>query len=179
VPNDEQLRAGPNRISRIAGSDHPLTIEVVRGRLASGRAEAVLRFWSDRHALAEEEAKRRLPEVVCLLRGGDEILGVSSVYATEVPLIDGRRFWIYRSLLDSAALDSAPAMVRSTFRALEDEFDAAPSSPLGVCLLLGPDERRRRPEAEWSDPRILYAGYLADGRQVRIGYFAGAIIRHV
>ena len=32
---------------------------------------------------------------------------------------------------------------------------------------------RARPEAEWRDPRILYAGYLADGSQVRIGYFEG------
>ena len=40
-------------------------------------------------------------------------------------------------------------------------------------------ERRRRPEVAWSDPELIYAGYLADGRQVRIGYFENAdITRH-
>jgi hypothetical protein len=152
-------------------------VEVVRGRAEHGWAEEVLRFWSNRRALSPEEAERRLPEVVCVLRDGASVLGVSSAYAAEVPPIGHRRFWIYRSLLDPAGRAAADEMILSTFEALEAEFDRRPGSPLGLCLLIAdPDERRRRPEAQWDDPPMAYAGYLADGRQVRIGYFQGAVI---
>ena len=33
------------------------------------------------------------------------------------------------------------------------------------------------PRAEWADPRTLYAGYAADGRQARVAYFRGAVTR--
>jgi hypothetical protein len=153
------------------------SIEVVRGRLDRGRADELLSFWAQRRALSVEEAQRRLPEVVCVLRQRGVLAGASSVYPAEVPLVGRRRFWIYRSLLDQAVADQARPMIRATFNALEAEFDPAPGSPLGLCVLVGdPDERRRHPQAEWSDPHLLYAGYLADGRQVRIAYFDGAVI---
>jgi hypothetical protein len=152
-------------------------IEVVRGQLADRTAEELLVFWSDHSALAGVQAQRRLPEVVCVLREEDRILGASSVFASALPLIGGRRFWIYRSLLAPEAREYFPDMVRSTFNALASEFTGSPGSPVGLCVLLeDAQERRRRPEVEWSDPRTIYAGYLADGRQVRIAYFDGAVI---
>jgi hypothetical protein len=151
------------------------SIEVVRRRLDSSRAEEILSFWRARRALSDEESQRRLAEVVCLLRTGGALSGVSSVYAADVPLIAERRFWIYRSLLEPAVADQSPAIIAATFDALEAEF--APGAPIGLCLLLAdPEERRRQPEAAWSDPPLIYAGYLADGRQVRIAYFEDAEI---
>jgi hypothetical protein len=116
--------------------------------------------------------------VVCLLLDdAGEIAGVNSVYPETMQLIGGRRFWIYRSLLLPAAAEAGPAMIGAAFAALQEEFEPSGDGPIGLCLLIGDRaEIKRRPEAEWSDPRIIYAGYLADGRQVRIGYFAGAKI---
>jgi hypothetical protein len=114
---------------------------------------------------------------VCVLRQDGEVAGVSSVYPAQVDLIGGRRFWIYRNLLRSDLGDRFPDMIRETFNALEAEFDGAPGSPIGLCVLIAdPEERRRRPQVEWQDPRMIYAGYLDDGRQVRIAYFEGAEI---
>jgi hypothetical protein len=104
-----------------------------------------------------------------------ELAGACSVYASEVPLIGRRRFWIYRSLLDAAVSDQAVSMMRATFTALESEFDGASGSPIGLCVLVAdPAQRRRHPEAVWPDPPLVYAGYLGDGRQVRVAYFTGA-----
>lgn len=133
-------------------------------------------FWSKRRALSGEEARRRLPEVVCLLRQESAVVGSSSAYATDVSLIGGRRFWVYRNLLDPEVEAEQPALIRATFAALEQEFDGSSEAPIGLCALAGPDLRRRRPEAEWSDPRMIYAGYLPEGHQVRIAYFEGAVI---
>ena len=101
-------------------------------------------------------------------------MGACSVYEADVALIGNRRFWVYRSLLDQAVADRAPDMVRTTFTALQDEFDG---SPIGLCLLLGPEERgHRTADAVWPDPRTFYAGYAGDGRQVRLAYFENALI---
>jgi hypothetical protein len=151
-------------------------IEVVRGRPDGEHVAEVLAFWEAQAGLAGEEARRRLSELVCVLRRDGAIAGVSSVYPAEVGLIGDRRFWIYRTLLLEPAQDG-PEMIRATFEALDGEFDHQPGSPIGLCVLIAdPEERRRRPEVEWSDPRMLYAGYLQDGRQVRIGYFEDADI---
>ena len=152
------------------------TIEVARGRMSDALAASLLRFWASTGALDEAAARRRLPEVVCVLRdAGGRIVGSSSVFPDVVPLVGGRRFWVYRSFLLPSAAGAFDAMVAAAFRTLEAEFDPAGAGPIGLCLLIGDRALlERRPDAEWSDPRLFYAGYLADGRQVRIGYFEGA-----
>jgi hypothetical protein len=152
-------------------------IETVRGRLDDAVAAEILEFWGAHSALTGEEARARLPEVVCVLRdAAGAVAGVSSVFAADVPLVGGRRFWVFRSLLPSGVAEQLPALIRETFAALDTEFDGAPGSPVGLCVLLDEAERRRRPEAEWTDPRMIYAGYLDDGRQVRVAYFDQACI---
>jgi hypothetical protein len=166
-----------NRISGIAHPTGAATIEVVRGALDQQRADDLLSFWRGRRALSGQEAQRRLPEVVCVLRRDGAVVGASSAYESNVALIGNRRFWIYRSLLDQAVADQGPNMVRATFTALEDEFGGSSEAPIGLCLLLSPDERRlRSAEAVWRDPRMIYAGYVGDGRQFRLAYFENALI---
>ena len=73
---------------------------VVRGRMTEEQADQLLRFWSREGALQADEAKRRLSEVVCVLRDGSEaIAGVNSVYPQHVALVGGRLFWLYRHFL--------------------------------------------------------------------------------
>jgi hypothetical protein len=171
------LSTGRNRISGIAHPTGAATIEVVRGALDQERADDLLSFWRARRALSGQVALRRLPEVVCVLRRDGAVAGASSVFESNLALIGNRRFWIYRSLLDVAVADQGPNMVRATFRTLQDEFAGSPEAPIGLCLLLGPEERgRRSPEAVWPDPRMIYAGYVGDGRQVRLAYFENAVI---
>jgi hypothetical protein len=154
------------------------TVEVVRGSMSDEQAAALLRFWERNGALRGDAAKARLAQVVCLLADGDgEVVGANSVYPAAIESVGGVTFWVYRSLLMSEATDAGPAMVKAAFDALEAEFDPEGDGPAGLCLLV--DDRdllRRRPEAEWSDPRLLYAGYLEDGRQVRVAYFEDARI---
>jgi hypothetical protein len=157
-------------------SGNPTSIEVVRGQTHGTVAKELMTFWAERRALTAERAENRLAEVVCVARLDGKLAGACSVFPAEVPLIGGRRFWIYRSLLDEPTIDQGPSLIKATFDVLDGEFDGSPGSPVGLCVLADEAERRRRPEAEWSDPRMIYAGYLADGRQVRIAYFEDADI---
>ena len=155
-----------------------MTTETVRGKLSDETAAEILAFWEERGALSGDAAQQRLREVVCVLRGSDgAIAGVNSVYAEAVPLVGNRVFWVYRSLVDAAAADGWIDLIRGAFQALGEKFDPEAGGPVGLCVIVSDrDEMRRRPEAEWTDPRLLYAGYTPDGRQVRIGYFPGARI---
>jgi len=116
--------------------------------------------------------------VVCVLYDDDGgLAGANAVHAADVDLVAGRRFWTYREHLVPGAEDARPALLAQAFTALEAQFEPGGNGPVGVCLLLtDPAAMAERPEAEWSDPRMLYAGYDADGAQVRIGYFAGATV---
>ena len=155
-----------------------MTIETVRGDLSDETAAEIRAFWEKRGALRGDAAQERLREVVCVLRGEDGgVAGVNSVFAENVRLVGNRVFWVYRSLLDSGASERWLDMVRASFQALGEKFDPEAGGPVGLCILVSDrDEMKRRPEAEWTDPRLLYAGYTRDGRQVRIGYFPGARI---
>ena len=153
------------------------TIAVARGRLTAPLSEEIVRFWVENGALDEAAGRARLPEVVCVLRYSDgSLVGVNSAYSEAVPLIGGRSFWVYRSFLLPAARGAWDAMVRRAFAVLAAEFDpAAAAGPIGLCVPIADRELlERRPEAEWQDPRLLYAGYTGDGRQLRVAYFDGA-----
>src|ERR1700732_149712 len=135
------------------------TIEVVRGRLSEDRAEQILRFWSDHASLDAEEARRRLPEVVCVaLDPAGDLAAVNSAYPEEVPLIGGRRFWIYRSLVAKDSDELSSGMFNTAFDGLQSEFDlsqpgdfdASQSGPVGLCVPVSDRaEMERRPQAMW------------------------------
>jgi hypothetical protein len=90
--------------------------------------------------------------------------------------VGGRVFWIYRSLLLPAAPEAWAweRMLHAAITALESEFDPVVAGPQGICVLVGREEAQRRPDAKWLYPRMLYAGHLPDGRQVRVRWFMGA-----
>jgi hypothetical protein len=154
------------------------TIETARGALPDARADQILAFWSENGALHGDAARRRLRDVVCLLIDAQgAVAGVNSVYAADVALVGGRRFWVYRALLPGAAAAHADAMLATAFDALAGGFDPASDDPIGLCLLTTDvAEARRRPQAEWERPRMVHAGFTPDGAVVRVGYFDGARI---
>jgi hypothetical protein len=90
-----------------------------------------------------------------------------------IPLLGGRRFWVYRGHL---GLGDPAQMIREPFDKLEAEFDPDGEDPIGLCVLLTGEQIKRRPEAEWDDPRMFYVGYVDGRAQVRIAYFEGARI---
>jgi len=154
-------------------------IETVRGRIDDDLEPRILRFWLEHGALDPASGRRRLEEVVCvLLDPHGEIAGVNSVYEDRVPLIGGRRFWIYRKFLAPGTKRALAApMVAAARKALDEEFTGSGEEPIGLCIVLrDPEEMRRHPEAVWPQAEMLFAGYTPAGHQVRIGYFEGATI---
>jgi hypothetical protein len=154
----------------------PGEIEVVRGRLDEC-ADQILAFLTGEGGLNEEAARKRLSETVCVANAGGGIIGVNSAHQAGVALIGGRRFWIYRCSMAPDSEELWGRMFDSAFEVLAEEFDGAADGPVGVCAIV--DDRARmivRPQAIWPDTDLMFAGYLDDGRQVRVRYFWGAAI---
>lgn len=161
----------------MAGVTPSSVVELARG--GGPREEAIREFWERHGGPRAEAADARLPEVVCVALGeGERVVGVSSAFAAEVPLVN-RRLWVCRRLVapGPGAEETRAALVSRTYAALDAEFAAGGQGPLGLCLLLGdPEEIAARPELQWADPRMLYMGYLQDGRQLRVAWFTDARI---
>lgn len=153
--------------------------EVVRGRVEGALADEIVAFWTRMDLVAPASAAERLRQVLCVLRtpGGD-LAGVNSAFPAEIPLVGNRRFWVYRSALAPDADESGFfELLESAFAELAHEFETTGEGPVGVCLTVADEGmRRRHPEAIWPDSGFLYAGFAADGGQLRIRYFEDARI---
>jgi hypothetical protein len=104
-----------------------------------------------------------------------EIGGVHSVSAEPVPLIGGRVFWIPDGA--PALSDAGPEAINALFEELEREFDPAGEGPVGLAVPIADQaEIQSHPEPVWPDAQLMYAGYLPDGRQLRIRFFDEAAI---
>lgn len=124
--------------------------------------------------------RTRVVDVACVSVGaGGAVAAVSLTESADIELVGGERFALYETVPTELAAEHADALLSATFRVLEDAFDPDDTEgPIGLCLLVADrGEMKRRPGAFWSDPPMLYVGYLADGRQVRVGYFRGALLR--
>lgn len=134
--------------------------------------DEVLEYWRTAAGFSGPDAEHRLDEVVCVVREAGRVVGVSSVFAAEIELVAGWRFWVFRCLLADGVQERLAELITATFKALDARHVTDRGEPVGLCVLLDPAQRRHvPPEVEWSDPRMIYAGYLPDGRQVRIAYF--------
>jgi hypothetical protein len=141
-------------------------------------ADELLAFWESEGALDRSSARERLREVVCVLRDREgAVAGVNSVFQANVDAVGSRSFWIHRSFLPRLGPEVWPAMANHAFLALQGEYRRTEAGPIGLCWLVDDAERlEQHREALWLWPVCFYAGYLGDGRQVRIRYFEGAVI---
>lgn len=155
--------------------DDGSSIEVVRGRLEPAVGDELVGFWSAHGALSEAAARARLAEVVAVLRDGEgRVVGANSAFADRIPLIGGRRFWIYRSFLADGHAAGAAAMIDAAFTALEEEFTATGQGPIGLCV---PHGGELGLDAVWPGAAgFMYMGRTAEGALLHAAYFDGAAI---
>jgi hypothetical protein len=153
-------------------------VEVLRGEIIDSVLEKDLRrMWAHTAGIEGDEATERLPNVVCVLRGPDgRPAGVNSVRAAEVGLIADRPFWVYESLLPGRSARYWAQMFNAAFEVLAAGFAPNRPGPVGLFAPIAEQPLLECREAVWEDTGLLYAGYLADGRQGRLRYFDYALI---
>jgi hypothetical protein len=152
-------------------------IEVVRDDLTAERSEEILDFLSERGGLAAQDARELLATVVCVVvDDAGEVIGLDSAWEDTIPLVR-RRFWVYRQFLADGSSQLDAGLFNAAFEALGDGFDETGPGPIGVAVVLDdPAAIAQQPEPVWPETELMFAGYLPDGRQLRIRYFWGAAV---
>src|SRR4029077_471726 len=118
------------------------------------------------------DADERTQGAICVaIDESGRTVGTGSV-RKEVPQPLGRPVWVYESDLGENSDDLGQRMFLAAFDALEAEFKANRDGPRGLCRLVTDDvEMAKRPEAIWPEEGLIFAGYVAEGSQVRIRWF--------
>src|SRR5262245_39196064 len=146
-------------------------IEVVRGGVDDERAGEIVSFLSRQGGLNEEAARRRLAEAVAVATDGGELVAANSVRPAGLQPIGGRRFWVYDCVLAADSQEQWDRMFNAAFDALAAEFETNGEGCVGVCALIDQPSAAEPAPAVWPETELMFAGYLEDGRQVRIRYF--------
>src|SRR3954454_16527892 len=153
------------------------TIVPARGDLDDARAREASELLVREEGLSGEASRRWLSELVCLAIEDGHVVGLGIARPATVALIGGRPFWLYRSVLARHSGELWNGMFNAAFDLLAEEFQEPDGPYIGLCALIeDPAEMKRRPQAVWPETELMYAGYLDDGRQVRLRYFWGAAI---
>jgi hypothetical protein len=112
--------------------------------------------------------------------------GGQSVEDRALPLIGGRRFWVYGADVPPGDPEG-DELFNAAFDQLDARYQEGRSGPIGICMPVSDgDLMRRRPEAVWPETKLIYAGTQreaaslaqasAASTQLRIRYFSDAIV---
>jgi hypothetical protein len=102
--------------------------------------------------------------------------GGQSVEDRALPLIGGRRFFVYGGETPPGDPEG-DELFNAAFEELDARFRSDQAGPIGLCVAISnPELMRRRPEAIWPETKLLYAGTEENGSQLRLRYFCDATV---
>lgn len=159
----------------------PYELTQVWPQISQRDSEDLLAFWKAHHAIPnEDEARRRLSQVVLLARDADgEIAGVCTAYPATPPQL-GQPVYVWRVFI-APAWRSSRLMFNLGSRscAVLGEYARAHGYPCIGILVELENERFKEVgrQAEWPRPRFTYIGKSPRGLDVRIHYFKGARLK--
>jgi hypothetical protein len=133
------------------------------------------RFWIEQKALADEsKAGSRAPFVVCVVRDGGRIVGVSTARPRILRLLRQPMYSLKMYLAPEARDDSLYAeLLNRSFDVIE-AHELAQGKPrcLGVLVAIHtPRLSNHYNEAYWPRTRFAYAGVTSRNEVVRVRYF--------
>jgi hypothetical protein len=97
------------------------------------------------------------------------------VVSARVPLVGGVRLWLHGGVTAPGAAEAEDPLIAAEFDALEGAFEPEAGGPIGLCQVIHA-RPRMRPEAVCPRTGLMHAGFLEDGSQVGIRFFAQASI---
>lgn len=154
-------------------------LHIVHGRLLLTDAEDIIAMWLTAGVLPPAEARRRVLEVVCLVRDPEgKAVGVNTVYVNRLSP-DGPSYYFYRTFLlpEARGLAGLPrAMLRQTLDFLSAQV--GPSDPVGLVVVTeNPKLMRRAAMAALGELGLDRVGKDARGCDIWCRRFDGSAPR--
>jgi hypothetical protein len=142
-------------------------------------ADGIMSFWARHNSVRPGEVPDRLGYVVCVLRGPDgSVIATAAARDADVEAVGGRRLWVFRCFAPGPeARRGVEAMVNVARERLAERPGTGGSRPIGLCFpIADPELLAERDEAFWPEAKLVYAGWLGSGEQLRVAYFDDAVI---
>lgn len=135
------------------------------------------RFWIEHKAMLDEaKAAERAAQVVCIVRDGDRLLGVSTAYARIVPMLRQPMYYLRMYLAPEVRnQDLSYSVLNASFDTIEkQELAKEKLLCLGIILSIQNQRLARHyNEAYWPRTKFAFAGVSPEGQDLRVRYFEG------
>ena len=142
--------------------------------------DLVKEMWRKYAAVEGEELmERRSKEIVYIIRNNaGEVGGVSTVRPVRVKFLNDNHFYEFRCFIAppfrAPGMDTLLAVKTKSF--LQEQEGSIPKMKGMLMIIENESIKKQRTKAVWPASDMVFAGYTADGRHVRVGYFKGARI---
>ncbi|MEQ9402866.1 MAG: hypothetical protein RIM99_04710 [Cyclobacteriaceae bacterium] len=152
-------------------------IDFVWQNLTDHLKKEVTDFWLAEKALNEEEANKRINQIVLIARGQKgEIIGVSSMVKRIYEPI-GKCFWLFRAFVGEEYRRKGVVLnlISEAKKYLIDWYEKG-NDPDVIGILLKVQSQilmKHFPEAIWPRTKFVFVG-MEDGCHMRVCYFDGA-----
>lgn len=156
------------------------TFQTVRGAVSPEIASEVVGIWTNSAGLDFDEAKRRIQELVIIVRNDSQrIVGVSTASKTFLKQIQNY-VYAYRCFIlpefRAPALDTQMIVKSKGFLekvSLEDHYNKC----VGIMVVVQNEVLKLHwRQAIWPGANMMYIGNAPNGDHIRISYFKGARI---
>ncbi len=161
-------------------SEYELKREYAIETLADSPAseDDVIELWMTQAGLDEEEARRRLPEVVRVATDAEgELCGISTAYVMVSPQL-GLPMWHIRAFVadEHRAGNLASNLLLAVRLYAIDEFQSGrrPDVPGAVVEVENMMIEQRFPQAIWPYNEFVFIGVTPTGAHLRVFWFDGA-----
>jgi hypothetical protein len=133
------------------------------------------RFWLHHKAMLDEgKAADRASQVCCIVRDGEQLIGVATAYPRIVPLLRQPMYYLRMYLAPEARdQDLSYSFLSAAFDSVE-KVELAKEKPtcLGVILSIQNQRLARHyNQAYWPRTKFTFAGVSRDGEDLRVRYF--------
>lgn len=141
-------------------------------------AEDLIALWTRETSIAEDEARRRVDEVLLVSAAPDgSLAAISTAYIDRDPVLE-LDVWNYRTFV---AKDHRKANLARTMAVIcRDHLEhlyvsGAETRPAGILSEVHSPALRRLDRASWRATGFTFIGEDAHGSHIRIHYFPGAL----
>lgn len=156
------------------------TFQALTSPVTRETASEVVKIWTESAGLDQNEAQRRLTELVMVVKDNrGKVVGISTAVKSHVPQLQNYVF-LYRCFIlpefRAPALDTQ-MIVRSKNYLHQVSKSEMEKKCVGIMVIVQNEILKKNwRQAVWRGADMMYIGNTPNGDHMRIGYFKGARI---
>lgn len=157
-----------------------VTLSVVWQQTSSELTAEIKQYWLDEGLVSSDVADQRADQVVVVARNSDNSLVALSSVEAHFSRRFQNYFYLFRTSVSRRAGGQllSNQLLNTTYQELNNRYSSELDSPIGIMAVIENKHLARLYyQAVGARSQMFFAGYNANGQQIRLRYFEGATIR--